>query len=66
MYLTKSVVSKRNTNTKWQKIALDNEESILNGGCNVPTSHKTYKQDAFLYEKRFGILNIRNNLLIKI
>lgn len=48
------------------KIALDNGESILNGGCNVPTSHKTYKQDAFLYEKRFGILNIRNNLLIKI
>lgn len=47
------------------KIALDNEESILNGGCNVPTSHKTYKQDAFLYEKRFAILNIRNNLLIK-
>lgn len=47
------------------KIALDNEESILNGGCNVPTSHKTYKQDAFLYEKRFGMLNIRNNLLIK-
>jgi len=48
------------------KIALDNGETILNGGCNEPTSHKTHKQDTFIYEKRCGIPNIRDNLLIKL